>query len=101
MNKLEYIGTFFVILLMILSTAGGTAGGGVLIPLAMAFYGFDTKSGIALSNCCVIFAAFINYVIHFKNINPAKGYGVVIDYNYATLMIPALEIGAVVGVIAN
>ena len=81
------------------ANAGGTAGGGVVVGLIMAFYKLDIKTSIAMSNASVVFAALIRYFINFKERDVDKR--VLIDYNYTTLMLPMVEIGATVGVIVN
>lgn len=76
--------------MMIIANMGGTAGGGVLIPIAIIFYGFDTKNSIALSNSCVIFAALIRFIMNYRSAHPIKEHSVAIDYDYITVMLPVL-----------
>jgi uncharacterized membrane protein YfcA len=52
-----------------------------------------------MSNASVIFAAFLRYLYNFKERDSDKR--VLIDYNYTTLMLPIVEIGATIGVIVN
>ena len=44
---LEYIGCVVTFVLLFISNCGGLGGGGALIPVAMVFFGFDTKQAIA------------------------------------------------------
>ena len=43
MNTLEWIGNFAVIIVLLTSNCGGLGGGGAVIPVAMLFYGFDSR----------------------------------------------------------
>lgn len=43
MNVVEFIGCFMIIILDFIANAAGTAGGGVVIPLVMMFFGWGTK----------------------------------------------------------
>ena len=43
LNALEWIGNFVTLLVLVTSNCGGLGGGGAIIPVAMIFYGFDTK----------------------------------------------------------
>jgi uncharacterized membrane protein YfcA len=101
MNILEFIGCFLIIVLAFISNAAGTAGGGVVIPLIMMFFGWNTKQGIAISNFTVVFTAFTRFILEFKKINQIKGYGTLINYDYIVLTIPPLKIGSALGAIVN
>ena len=43
MHLNEFIGCFLITLTEIVANAGGTAGGGIIIPLIMIFFGFETS----------------------------------------------------------
>lgn len=68
----DYIGSLFVMFILIVSNIGGTGGGGIIIPTAAIFFKFDTKNGIALSKISALFSVFIRYIIHFKKKHPIK-----------------------------
>ena len=50
MNLLDYLGSWGILIGLFVANIAGLAGGGIVIPLCMAFFGMDTKNGIALSN---------------------------------------------------
>jgi hypothetical protein len=62
----EFIGCFLIILTEIIANAGGTGGGGIIIPIIMIFFGFDTGQGVFISNFTVIFCALFRYIINFN-----------------------------------
>ena len=101
MNVIEFIGCFLIIILDFIANAAGTAGGGVVIPLIMMFFGWDTKSGIAISNFTVVFTALTRYFVEYNHRNKIKGYGTIINYDYILLTIPPLKIGSAMGAIVN
>ncbi|TNV79608.1 hypothetical protein FGO68_gene15395 [Halteria grandinella] len=101
MLLVEFIGCFLIIILAIISNAAGTAGGGVVIPLVMIFFGWDTKMGISISNFTVIFTAIARYLLEFNATDKVKGYGTVIKYDYILLTIPPLKVGSAIGAIVN
>ncbi|TNV79543.1 hypothetical protein FGO68_gene4001 [Halteria grandinella] len=101
MLLIEFIGCFLIIILAIISNAAGTAGGGVVIPLVMIFFGWDTKMGISISNFTVIFTAIARYLLEFNETDKVKGYGTVIKYDYILLTIPPLKVGSAIGAIVN
>ena len=72
MNALEWIGNFAVIIVLLTSNCGGLGGGGAIIPVAMLFYGFDTKQAIGLSNASICVASICRYLINFNKTHPLK-----------------------------
>ena len=81
---------------------GGLGGGGAIIPIAMVFYGFNTKQAIGLSNASICVASIARYFFNFPKSHPYKNNtGVLVDYNVASLMLPMIVVGATTGVIIN
>lgn len=101
MNMIEFIGCIFTLFIMFIANAGGLGGGGVIIPTVLAFYRFNTKNAIALSNVSICVSGLIRYFMNWKKKHPLKGFGTLVDYNYATLMLPLVIVGSVIGVIIN
>lgn len=96
----EYIGSLLTAVMMFIANCGGSAVGGVITPIVTMFFGYDVKMGIAISNFTVVFSGWLRYGINFRKRHPKKGYGLLIDYNFITIMFPTLYIGATIGVIA-
>jgi uncharacterized membrane protein YfcA len=47
---LEFFGSVVLGVMIALSNAAGTGGGGIVVPILMIFYQFATKQAVALSN---------------------------------------------------
>lgn len=47
MLSMEWLGSVLTFLILLVSNCGGLGGGGALIPIAIVFFGFDTKQAIA------------------------------------------------------
>jgi uncharacterized membrane protein YfcA len=99
MNITEYIGSLVVYFILILANSGGLGGGGVITPVALIFFGFDPKNAIPLSNASIFFAAIIRYFYNFDKRNTKKGFGVLVNYDYGILMLPAIVVGSALGVV--
>jgi uncharacterized membrane protein YfcA len=99
MNITEYIGSLVVYFILVLANSGGIGGGGVIIPVSLIFFGFDPKNAIPLSNVSIFFAAIIRYFYNFDKRNTKKGFGVLVNYDYGILMLPAVVVGSALGVI--
>ena len=101
-NALESIGGYVVIFILCASNMGGLGGGGAVIPLAMIFFGFNTKESISLSNASLCVASICRYFVNWPKTHPYKnGTGVLVDYNIASLMLPMIVVGATTGVMVN
>lgn len=101
MLDIEFIGCFFCILIVMIANAGGLGGGGVVIPVAMAFFQFDTRESIALSNASTFVSCAVRFFLILNKRHPLKPFKVVVDYDIATLMLPSIMFGANLGIIVN
>ena len=59
---IEIVGCFITVLALIYTNSGGIGGGGIMIPVCIAFFGFDVKSAIGMSNATVAVSSVIRYV---------------------------------------
>jgi len=98
---MEYIGSLLMYVLLVYSNSGGLGGGGVLIPIAMDFYKFDAKNAIALSNSTIFISALVRFIMNLFKKHPFKKYGVIIDFDYAIMMMPTVILGTALGVFVN
>ena len=100
---IEIVGCVVTILALFYTNCGGIGGGGgIMIPVTIFFFGFDMKSAIALSNATVAVASIARYVVNLPESHPLKnGAGVMVDYNVASIMLPAIVLGVVAGGIIN
>ena len=102
LNKMEIFGCVVTFVGLLTSNMGGLGGGGVIIPVAMVFFGFNTKQAIAQSNASIFVSSVARYLFNFNQSHPYKnGRGILVDYNIASLMLPMITVGASVGSIVN
>ncbi len=85
---------------MTLSTMGGIGGGGAVVPFIILFFGFQTKEAMSLSGFSILLCSFARYLYTLNDKHPEKD-AVVIDYGLASIMLPAVMMGSMVGVLAN
>ena len=98
----EFLYCFVVLGSVALAGTAGTGGSGVVIPIMMGLYHFDGKNAIALSNLSIATSGLVRYLCNLNTKHPLKnGKGVVFDYNFATLAVPASIVGASIGSIFN
>ncbi len=102
MHLSEFILTFFIIAVITLTNIAGSGGGGIIIPIAIGLYKFETKSAIALSNMTLFTAGLARYLVTLNETHPLRnGKGVIYDYNYASLSLPMAILGVNLGAIVN
>ena len=85
---------------MTLSTMGGIGGGGAVVPFTMMFFSFTTKEAIAISGFSIFLCSLARYICTYNDKHPEKD-AVIIDYGLASIMLPAVMMGSMVGVLAN
>jgi len=99
---LEIGGVILLPLLLGFANNGGVGGGGLIIPVCISMFGFNTIQSIALSNFVIFVGAFVRYFgFSIRQEHPQKP-STIIDYNLCSVMLPLVLIGAFVGVmVAN
>ena len=99
---IEIAGCVVTVLALFYTNCGGIGGGGIMIPVAIFFFGFHMNAAIALSNATVAVAAICRYILNLRGSHPLKeGTGVLVDYNVASIMLPAIVLGVIAGGIIN
>ena len=79
---------------------GGIGGGGAVVPFTMMFFSFTTKEAIAISGFSIFICSLARYIYTINDKHPEKD-AVIIDYGLASIMLPAVMMGSMVGVLAN
>ena len=82
---------------MLLANVGGIGGGGIAIPMAMYFFGFDTKPAIAVSSFSIMWSTIARFFFNWGERHPEKELMVVIDYSMTNVMMPLTLIGTLIG----
>ena len=85
---------------MALCTMAGIGGGGVVVPFCMTFFFFDTKSAIAISGFSIFACSIARFLFNLNQKHPEKD-AVLIDYGVATVMLPSVMMGSLLGVFFN
>ena len=97
---METIGLLVLSLFMALSIIAGIGGGGVITPICMSFFSFGTKHTIAISGFTILACSIVKFIMSLRQKHPHKE-AVVIDYGLATVMLPTVLMGSMIGVFVN
>jgi uncharacterized membrane protein YfcA len=100
MELTEFLGLIVLPTLMALCNAAGVGGGGLQVPLCMIFFKFSTKNAIALSGFAIFMGSLTRYIYNINARHPEKD-AVVVDYGLASVMMPTVLIGSLLGVFIN
>ena len=57
----EFIGILVLPPLLAFANVGGVGGGGLIIPITVSLFGFNTKEAIALSNFTIFTGALVRW----------------------------------------
>ena len=93
----EYLGLLTLPILLGLANVGGIGGGGLIIPLAIGCWGFSTPEAVAISNSSVFMGALLRYFGFSVREKHPSADKTVIDYNLASIMMPAVMFGSFTG----
>ena len=102
MHTSEFYGSFLIVLLLAFTNTGGLGGGGIMIPVMIGIFRFDTRNAVTISNASTMVSSGARNFINLKVSHPLKrGTGTITDYSIALLMLPGIVIGASLGSIVN
>jgi len=96
-EPIEWVGVFVFSFVMALCNIAGIGGGGISIPLLMAFFYFDTKHAVAISSFTILVCTIARFLYNFKERNPEKPDVVLIDYSLTVIMMPTTLAGSQAG----
>ena len=99
--KEEIIGIILLPIFLGLSNIGGIGGGGIIIPISIALFGFSTREAIAISNFTIFAGALVRFFcfsIWEQHPNKDK---TIIDYSVARIMMPVVLVGSYFGAMVN
>ena len=97
---IEVGGTLVLTVLMAMAVMAGIGGGGVIVPLLMVFYHFETKEAIAVSGFTILTGSVTRFIITWREKHPSKD-AVCIDYGITNVMLPTVLVGSIAGVFFN
>ena len=64
-EPMEIAGTIVLPILVSMANAGGIGGGGIIVPLCMLFFQFDTSEAVALSHFTIFASSLTRYLFNF------------------------------------
>lgn len=100
-NGSEIAGVIILPLLLGFANNGGIGGGGLIIPVCIAMFGFSTIQAIALSNFVIFAGALVRYFgFSIFQKHPEKD-STIIDYNICSVMLPLVLFGSFFGTIIS
>ena len=97
-NIKQVIGIIVIVLLTTVANAGGLGAGAVIIPVYMFLYDFSATDSIPLSKITIFAGAIVNYVLSWKERYRKKNNKFVINYQFASIIVPLILSGTQVGV---
>jgi uncharacterized membrane protein YfcA len=102
LKELELWGFISIFAALWLANMGGVGGGGMCVPIGIAFFKLDPKNAIALSNFSIFLSSAIRYILNAPKSHPLKnGKGILVDMNLAVIMLPLIISGVSFGVMLN
>ena len=97
----EVIGIIVLPILLGVANIGGIGGGGLVIPVSIALFGFSTREAIAISNATIFGGALARYFcFSIWQRHPHKK-TTIVDYTVANVMMPAVLLGSYAGALLN
>lgn len=100
-SHFEMFGDFMVVIISMITNAGGVGAGTVIIPVYMFFYNFVSSDAIPLSRITIFAGSLVNFIINMKERDPTNKNKLLIDYSLASVMMPLLLAGTQIGVILS
>lgn len=97
----ELFGFVMIIIVSMITNAGGVGAGTIIIPAYVVFFDFVSSDAIPLSRVTIFAGSLVNYIINFKQRDPHNEKRFMINYNLASVMMPLLLAGTQVGVILS
>ena len=91
---------FVIAVFLALANVGGIGGGGLIIPITMAFFRFTTKEAIAISGFTILMGSVARFIVSINQRHPDKD-ATIIEYNIVIVMMPLVLVGSFVGVLVN
>jgi uncharacterized membrane protein YfcA len=81
-------------MVVFITNVGGVGGGGIIMPVIMAFFKLDSKNSVALSNLSLSIASTIRFILNANRPHPLKnGKGLLIDLSLTSIILPMIVSG--------
>jgi uncharacterized membrane protein YfcA len=99
-TRQDWIGSLLAFVVCALAAGGGIGGGGVLVPVFIAFVGFSPRDAIPLSKATIFGGAIANIILNYRKRHPLADRPL-IDYNASLVLEPMTLAGTLFGVYLN
>ena len=97
MEALEFFGCVVLAVILALCNAAGIGGGGMIVPICIILFQFDTTHAIALSNFNIFISSIVRFFFNFKQKHPLRS-AVSVNYEIVMIMLPCVLAGGMLGV---
>jgi uncharacterized membrane protein YfcA len=97
----DFVGFLLVIIISMITNAGGVGAGTIIIPAYIFFFDFVSSDAIPLSRVTIFAGSLVNYLINWTQRDPKDPNKFLINYNLASVMMPLLLAGTQIGVILS
>lgn len=88
----DCIGSVIIFLGLVIATSGGIGGGGIIVPVLLLFFNFDSRHAIPLSNITIFGASIVNLLFNARKQHPLRKESL-IDWDAVLVMEPLTMIG--------
>ena len=97
----EIVGIITLPFLLGLANIGGIGGGGLIVPISIALFGFNPREAVGVSRSTIFFGSMTRFLMFsLRERHPHKD-ATVIDYSLASIMIPCVLLGGYIGALFN
>lgn len=100
-SRFEILGFCMIIVISMITNAGGVGAGTIIIPAYIVFFDFVSSDAIPLSRITIFAGSLVNYIINWTQRDPHNEKRFLINYSLASVMMPLLLAGTQVGVILS
>lgn len=100
-SRLELVGFVMIVIISMITNAGGVGAGTIIIPAYIVFFDFVSSDAIPLSRITIFAGSLVNYLINWTQRDPHNEKRFLINYSLASVMMPLLLAGTQVGVILS
>lgn len=93
----DAVGTVLIFVSLVIASTGGIGGGGILAPILLLLFKFQSEYATALTNITIFGSACSNLSCNFSLRHPEASFRYLIDWETAAMLEPATMLGAVIG----
>jgi uncharacterized membrane protein YfcA len=98
LNSRKALGMVLIIVISALANAGGIGGGAVIVPLYMYMFYYSVGEAIPLSKATIFAGALVNIFLIINKRDPKDPNKLIIDMQIASIIVPLILSGTVIGV---